>query len=481
MNNESTSTPATLDQPDNQGGRYVVISVAVGILLIIIAGLLWLFTSATNSPIGAGWYLFSFVSGLSMIVLPCTLPLAFVIVPLSMGRGYIKGFSVALAFGLGVAITLSIYGILAALLGKAVFAFSDSGGETIKNIFYVLAGIFSLLFALGELGLIKFTTPSYSGAVPSFIQKRKDIAKALMLGLFLGNIGVGCPHPATPIILGQIGVVGSVWYGWLLFFVHALGRILPLLLLATLGILGVNATKALMQHKDKIAHATAWAMVFVGGFLFTLGFFSHDWWINSGTHTLFEEIVQEERFTGLLGRQLESEVVHRHGIAAGTGFFGLPLALGNYALVALWIIPLWWWWFNKRWRIRRLPPQPGELSLTQQALLTAQKWFIILLTIILAITFIYILPQRFLASETVPAADQHEAEMVLSATDDGDTDHEHDEASVAIESSNLNNLLANRLIYLIVAITVMSLLTWGVFYAVRHREPKSPPPNNQSP
>lgn len=400
-------------------------SLAIGLLLVIATGLVWLFTSATNAPIGAGWYLFSFVSGLSMIVLPCTLPLAFVIVPLSMGRGYLKGFSIAIAFGLGVAITLSIYGILAALLGKAVFSFSSGGGETIKNIFYVLAGIFSLLFALSELGLIKFKTPSYSGAVPGFIQRRKDIAKALMLGLFLGNIGVGCPHPATPIILGQIGVVGSVWYGWLLFFVHAIGRILPLLFLAVLGILGVNATKALMRHKDSIARATAWGMVLVGGFLFTLGFFSHDWWINSGTHTLFEEIVQEQRFTGLLREQLDSDVIHAHGIASGTGFFGLPLYLGNYVLVALWVIPMWWWWIRKRHKTKQLHPQPGELSLTQQALLTSQKWFIVLLTIMLILIFIYFIPQRFRAQEN--ESQEHQAPAMHLESDqheDGDSHRE---------------------------------------------------------
>ena len=119
-----------------------------------------------------------------MIVLPCTLPLAFVIVPLSMGKGYVKGLAVALAFGLGVAITLSTYGIFAALLGKVFIAYAGGGGEIIKNIFYAIAGVFAMLFALSELKLINFRIPSYMGAAPGFIQRRSDIAKALMLGLF---------------------------------------------------------------------------------------------------------------------------------------------------------------------------------------------------------------------------------------------------------------------------------------------------------
>jgi len=259
-----------------------------------------------------------------------------------------------------------------------------------------------------------------------------------------------------------------------------------------------------MQHKESIAKATAWSMVIVGGFLFTLGFFSHDWWINSGTHTLFEQIVQEKRFTGLLRTQLDSDVVHTHGIATGTGFFGLPLYLGNYVLVALWIIPMWWWWFRKRHRLQMHPPDPGQLSLTQHALLTSQKWFIILVTIVLALTFIYFIPQRFAAQgapvpqdamvehddavahdDSVEHDDHAEDAMVKGVTDTedeehghNDTDddeHGHDEVAVTSELSGLDRILANRAIYLIVSIILMTLLTWGVLRITRARPANSAP------
>jgi len=72
---------------------------------------------------------------------------------------------------------LSIYGILAAVLGNAVIGFSGGSGEVIKNWFYIAAGVVALLFALGELGFIKFRLPSFKGAVPAFIQKRSDILR----------------------------------------------------------------------------------------------------------------------------------------------------------------------------------------------------------------------------------------------------------------------------------------------------------------
>ena len=39
------------------------------------------------------WLIIAYVAGLSMIVLPCTLPLVFIIVPMSIGQGYKKGLS----------------------------------------------------------------------------------------------------------------------------------------------------------------------------------------------------------------------------------------------------------------------------------------------------------------------------------------------------------------------------------------------------
>ena len=427
-----TAPEATNTQ--DQKLRVPFIIFALALFTVFLYGLYWIFTQSTNSPIGAGWFLFSFAAGLSMIVLPCTLPLAFVIVPLSMGKGYVKGFSVALAFGLGVAITLSMYGILAALLGKALFGFTDGGGETIKNIFYTIAGIFALVFALGELGLLKARMPSYMGAVPGFIQKRKDIAKALMLGLFLGNIGVGCPHPATPIILGQIGVTHDVFYGWLLFFVHAVGRVIPLLFLAVLGILGVNATKSLVKHKDSIARATAWGMVFVGAFLFTLGFFSHDWWVNSGSHTLLEEITQEARFTDALNERFQSAVAHRHGLEEGAGFFGAPLWLGNWVLVVLMAIPLWWYWFFRRNRMSSL--SETERGAEQEALRSKAILFATA-TVLFALTFIYVLPQRFLAQQAALEAQEH-AVPSAGSVDMGDM-HDMD-AMGSMNASDLSRL-----------------------------------------
>jgi cytochrome c-type biogenesis protein len=335
--------------------RHFLISALFVILAIIVFALFWFFSgSAGGNPEGFGWFAFSFVVGLTMIVLPCTLPLAFVIVPLSMGKGPVKGFFIALAFGIGVAATLSLYGLLASIIGKTFLGVLGTSGEVLKNWLYFFAGTFAYLFALGSVGLINFKMPSYTGAFPSFIQKQGDITKALLLGLFLGNIGIGCPHPATPVIFTHIVAEGTLFYGWLLYLAHAIGRILPLLFLAILGILGVNALASLVAHKDRLERATGWGMIFVAAFILVLGLFSHDWWVASGQHTLLESLTQESVFMNAISQRLGASPAHAHGAPEATtgGPFNLPLSLGNWALAALWLIPFWIVFLKKHYRAK---------------------------------------------------------------------------------------------------------------------------------
>jgi len=136
--------------------KKVVAVVAIAIAVVIALGISWFIFLGSEAPVGFGWYLFSFATGLTMIVLPCTLPLAFVIVPLSMGKGYKKGLVMALLFGLGLTLMLAIYGGAIALVGKYL------GLDQATRILYIVAGIAALIFGLATLALIKFKMPSYS-------------------------------------------------------------------------------------------------------------------------------------------------------------------------------------------------------------------------------------------------------------------------------------------------------------------------------
>lgn len=414
--------------------KTISIFVVLGLGALIVFGLVFVPFSTPDTASKLPWYFFAYAMGLTMIVLPCTLPLAFVIVPLSMGKGVGKGLSIALAFGIGVALTLSLYGVLAAALGKVFIDASGASLETVKNWTYFIAGVFAYVFALGELGLVRFRMPTYSGAHPAFIQKQKDVIKALLLGLFLGNIGVGCPHPATPLIFTEIATSANIFYGWTLFLTHAIGRVIPLILLTILGILGVNGLKWLVARKDKLERGTGWTMVFVAAFILVLGLFTHDWWVNSGQHTLWEEVTQEEYFLGIVANRLGTTAPHAHGLEEGTGLLGLPLGLGNWALVFLWVLPMWWYLSNKKKLLPTLPENDRQL---EEVRISSLRSNFLIITFALAFVFIYYLPQRFLNQiET----DTHTEEVGISMMgDDGmmaDGEHsvsgEHEEGGEAL-------------------------------------------------
>jgi len=263
--------------------KYLKLTLAVTAFLlfsVILVGLIWL--AGDEHPVTIT---LAYAAGLSMIFLPCTLPLVFVIIPLSMGKGYKKGFYMAVLFGLGIATTLTIYGLIVALLGDYF------GLDNFSRGMFFLAGIFAYVFGLTQLKLLKLHLPELP--LPQFIQKRKEYSKAFFLGLLLGNAGVGCPNPAFYILLLYIATKASVATGAWLGFVHGLGRATPLIFLSILAILGINSMSWVAKKKDSIDKVMGWALIIVGVFIFTIGLFGMFWWEQSLVHTSWNEFVKE--------------------------------------------------------------------------------------------------------------------------------------------------------------------------------------------
>lgn len=291
------------------------------LFVVFVVGLFWMFTTP---DLTVGLTL-SFVSGLSMIFLPCTLPLAFVIVPLTMGKDPKKGLFMALFFTLGLTITLSFYGVFIAAVGRTFGLTSDAEVYAV-----LLGGIAAFVFGLSEIGLLNFKLPSYSGKFPDFIQRQKDYMKTFLLGLLLGNAGVGCPNPAFYVLLGYIALTADLFNGWFLGFVHGMGRSVPLIFLAILGTLGVNALSGIVKHKEGVEKAMGWALVIIGAYLLTFGLFGHDWFIASGVHSAWEQFVVNiggERFGETILKHEHKLVDVPNMIKYGNMFFLALLAL----------------------------------------------------------------------------------------------------------------------------------------------------------
>lgn len=252
-----------------------LIGLTVILFAIFLGGLTWLSTAGAPQTGNFGFILaLAFAAGLSMIILPCTLPLAFIIVPMSAGQGYKKGFLMAVLFGLGLTITITIYGILMAFLGQVL------GLGAATPIILFIAGIAAYLFGLRQAHIMDIRIPFLGNIMPQSLQRQGDYTKSFFLGLLLGNAGVGCPNPLFYVLLLYIAGTANPATGAIVGFTHGLGRATPIILLSILAMLGVQATKVITENRFTIEKFTGWTLLAIGAFLIPTGIFNlRGWWL----------------------------------------------------------------------------------------------------------------------------------------------------------------------------------------------------------
>lgn len=259
---------------DSKTLKIWLVSAAFILFSIILIGAFSFVTSPEFTP---GFSL-AFLAGLSMIVLPCTFPLVFIIVPMALSRKPGKGLAMALLFGLGLIVTFTIYGIALGWLGGFVALYK------IISAMLIVGGVAALFFGISELNLIKFKLPFAKTILPKSLQGKNDYMRSFFLGLFLGNAGVGCPNPAFYVLFGYVATVGIPSVGASLGALHGLGRMVPLIFLVVLAMLGINAMNKVGEYKDRVKRWVAWALVALGAFIFNYGFFGMSWFEDSIIH-----------------------------------------------------------------------------------------------------------------------------------------------------------------------------------------------------
>ena len=304
--------------------------------LIFVGGI---FGITNETAISAGqelsypsWLIISYLAGLSMIILPCTLPLVFIIIPLSMGKGGKKGLLMALLFGAGLTITIMVYGLGIGVLGQTADL------DQISIYMFLIAGIAAFLFGLSQLKLFELKLPTYSGT-PKFIQNRGDYSKSFFMGLLLGNAGVGCPNPMFYWLLIYIAGTGSAEIGASLGIVHGVGRAIPLILLSVLAIIGINATKGITSSRENIEKITGWMLIVIGAFLIIQGIpGGHEWYESTFVHIAWNNLVS---MTPIPPEFHVSQHIHDYETE-------LPQEIAPILFAGLIVFPIIWYFRHKK-------------------------------------------------------------------------------------------------------------------------------------
>jgi thiol:disulfide interchange protein DsbD len=178
-----------------------------------------------TSPAGAApeglWSLFlvAFLAGLAASVTPCVYPM----IPITMavigakGGGKARGFALSATLVLGMAVTYTALGVLAAKTGAAFGAFAQ------KPAFLVPVALLFGAFALSLFGAFEINLPASWQAKLQGDGSRKGFAGAFIMGLVLGPISAPCVGPVIGSVLLGISQQGHAFLGGAQLFVFALG------------------------------------------------------------------------------------------------------------------------------------------------------------------------------------------------------------------------------------------------------------------
>lgn len=180
-----------------------------------------------------GWLIalvFVFFGGLALNLTPCVYPMIAITVSYFGGRGEQgtgRAFASALIYFLGVVLTYSAIGLVAALTGGLFGALLQSKA--------VLIGIAVLLvaLALSMFGLFEIRPPQFLVQKATGLSSRAGFVGVFFLGAMVGIIAAPCIAPILVALLAFVGQRGDPWLGWWMFFVLACGLGAPYVVLGT--------------------------------------------------------------------------------------------------------------------------------------------------------------------------------------------------------------------------------------------------------
>jgi thiol:disulfide interchange protein DsbD len=166
-----------------------------------------------------------FVAGLALNLTPCVYPL----IPITVGffaaqHGQRQGrtWVLAVLYVLGMSVTYSALGVVAALTGR-LFGAALQSPWVVGLIVVVLLALAASMFGLWELRVPAWATRVSGG--------RSGFGGALVMGFVVGLVAAPCIGPFVLGLLTYVGQQQDVALGFALFFALSLGLGLPYLLL----------------------------------------------------------------------------------------------------------------------------------------------------------------------------------------------------------------------------------------------------------
>ncbi len=191
------------------------------------------------------YLLYGFILGIFSILNPCT----FIIIPVISAQAHkLKNI---VAFLLGLTITFTVLGIIAALTGRLITNFFGF-------YVYLFAGAITLLAGFDMLNLIKIKSP---------VLDYKKPRSSFIFGLLFGWCALACLAPLLAAILVFIIAEASIIKGFMIMLFFSLGFIIPFLLFGLI-ITDKKIAKRLLRHSTTLKKAGGIILILASIYLF---------------------------------------------------------------------------------------------------------------------------------------------------------------------------------------------------------------------
>lgn len=208
--------------------------------------------------------LLALLAGIITSVTPCSLST----IPLVIG--YVggttaetkKAFKLSLTFALGSAITFTILGAIAALIGGLL----GNAGKW----WYIILGAMMILMALQILEIYEFIPSTYLTSKST----KKGYVGAIIAGILAGVFASPCATPVLVVLLALVASKGSVVLGIFLLLLYSLGNSIFVIIAGT----SIGKIREIIQSEKYgkfsviMKYFLGFIIVLIGIYMFYLGF-----------------------------------------------------------------------------------------------------------------------------------------------------------------------------------------------------------------
>ncbi|KUO58287.1 MAG: cytochrome C biogenesis protein [Gracilibacter sp. BRH_c7a] len=199
------------------------------------------------------------LAGLLTSVTPCSLtsvPLVIGYVGSTGGKDTRRAFRLSVVFAVGMAVTFTVLGTAASLLGRLM--------QATGSWWYLILGMLMVMMALQIWEIYNFIPSTY------LISKntKRGFLGAFIAGVLGGFFSSPCATPVLVVLLAMVAKEGSLFFGIVLLLLYSMGHSVLVLIAGT----SVGFVQKL-SASERYGRASSLLKIFMGLVILLIGFY----------------------------------------------------------------------------------------------------------------------------------------------------------------------------------------------------------------